>query len=345
MEFSLTGEGDLDLDGEWRDRVVGRLIRRVGEEYILVDLATRMVEDLQRRHKAGEYDGCATASALSAALQGHMQEISRDKHLRVRYVPGGEDEPDPDAPEPEGSRRERLLDGEADNFGFHRVERLPGNVGYLDVRLLNAVDITAETAVAAMNFLAHTYALIIDLRRNRGGDPETVALITSYLFNSRTHLNSLESRGEGAQSSQYWTQSYVPGRRYGEEKPVYVLLSSLTFSGAEEFAYNLKNLKRATLIGETTRGGAHPVALLWLDRHFRVTMPVARAVNPISGTNWEGTGVAPDIDVPEDEAFRRAYHLAADHVLDLELPDLSPPARKRLRDEIEEAFSDSLDRP
>ena len=338
MEYSLTGEGDLDLDAKSRARVISRLIEKLSDSYILTDLAERMVDDIQRRDEAGEYESITTASGLCAALQEHMQAISRDRHLRIRYSPMPEDEPDRDAPERVEERRERYATGEMENFGFFRAERLPGNVGYLDLRVFAAVDMAAETAVATMNFLANTYALIFDLRKNRGGWPDMIALLTTYLFDKPTHLNTMHKRGEDAGTQQYWTSPYVPGKRFGQEKPVYVLTSNFTFSGAEEFAYNLKNLKRAILLGETTLGGAHPVDFVWLDPHFRVIMPVARAVNPISGTNWEGTGVVPDIEVPEAEAYDKAYRMALEHVSSLDLPDLSAQARRMLREEVQGAL-------
>jgi C-terminal processing protease CtpA/Prc len=158
-----------------------------------------------------------------------------------------------------------------------------------------------------MNFLANTDALIVDLRRNGGGDPAMVALISSYLFAGETvHLNDLYWR-EGDSTRQWWTLPYVPGRRFGDKKPVYVLTAKRTFSAAEEFTYNLKNLKRATIVGETTGGGAHPGGGRRINNHFGVWVPTGRAINPYSKTNWEGTGVTPDIDVPADHALKVAY--------------------------------------
>ena len=114
-------------------------------------------------------------------------------------------------------------------------------------------------------------------------------------------------------TTQYWTPPYVPGKRL-TGKPVFVLTSKRTFSGAEEFSYNLKNLKRATIIGETTGGGAHPVSGHRVDDHFMIGVPFAKAVNPISKTNWEGTGVEPDVKVPADEALNVAKKMAAEQI-------------------------------
>ncbi|MCG3120544.1 MAG: hypothetical protein ALAOOOJD_03288 [bacterium] len=163
----------------------------------------------------------------------------------------------------------------------------------------------SEAAATAMNFLANTDALIIDLRRNGGGQPEMVALLSSYLFDKPTHLNDIYSRFDN-RTQEYWTSETVAGKRYGESKPVYVLTSNRTFSGAEEFAYNLKNLKRATIVGETTGGGAHPVRPHRITDHFMIGVPFARAINPITKTNWEGTGVTPDIETTAEQALKVA---------------------------------------
>ena len=163
-----------------------------------------------------------------------------------------------------------------------------------------------------MNFVAVSRALIVDLRENGGGSPAMVAYISSYLFDSRTHLNNLWTRRTD-RIDEFWTRD-VSGRRFGGEKPVYVLTSSRTFSGAEEFSYNLKSLKRATIIGETTGGGAHPVSGHAIGDHFMMGVPFARAINPITKTNWEGTGVAADVKVPAADALTTALNLTREGV-------------------------------
>jgi C-terminal processing protease CtpA/Prc len=196
------------------------------------------------------------------------------------------------------------------NCGFEKVEHLGGNVGYLKVNFFGDPDVCGPTAIAAMNFLGTVDAIIFDLRENGGGDPKMVALISTYLFAELTHLNDLWQRKDNS-TQQYWTLPYVPGKRL-DGKPVYLLTSKQTFSGAEEFSYNLKNLKRATLIGETTGGGAHPVMGHRIDEHFMIGVPFARAINPISKTNWEGTGVEPDVKVAAADALATAEKLAAE---------------------------------
>jgi len=161
-----------------------------------------------------------------------------------------------------------------------------------------------------MTFLAHCDAIIVDLRQNGGGDPAQIQLISSYLFEEPVHLNDLYARATDT-TENYWTLPYVPGTR-ASKADVYVLTSARTFSGAEEFSYNLQNLKRATIIGETTGGGAHPTNAMIVQHDFILRVPFARAINPVSKTNWEGTGVKPDIACPAAEAFDRAYALAVE---------------------------------
>ena len=196
--------------------------------------------------------------------------------------------------------------GRLDNFGIRRVERLDGNVGYLDVRRV-AVPANAGPAIAAaMELVAGTYALIIDLRHNDGGSPEGVVFWCSYLLDERpTHLNDIFHADTG-ETRQFWALPYVPGTRY-PDRPVYVLTSSHTFSGGEDFCYTLQALGRAQVIGETTGGGAHPTRPFPISAAVHIAIPFARSVNPVTGTNWQGTGVVPDVAVPEAQAYDAAY--------------------------------------
>jgi len=231
--------------------------------------------------------------------------------------------------------------GRLDNFGIRRVERLDGNVGYLDVRRV-AVPANAGPAIAAaMELVMGTYALILDLRRNGGGAPEGVAFWCSYLFPEEdpAHLNDIFHADTG-ETRQFWALPYVPGSRY-LDRPVYVLTSSHTFSGGEEFCYNLQALGRAELIGETTGGGAHPTRGFPVGGAVHMGIPFARAVNPVTGTNWEGTGVTPDVAVPEAEAYDVAYGKALRHVLAQD--DVPPPVKHEAREALTRLESGSGD--
>jgi C-terminal processing protease CtpA/Prc len=222
--------------------------------------------------------------------------------------------------------------GRLDNFGIHRVERLDGNIGYLDLRRVPVPAIAGPAMAAAMELVAGTYALIIDLRRNGGGAPDGVVFWCSYLFDERpTHLNDI-FRADTGETRQFWALPYVPGPRY-LERPVYVLTSERTFSGGEDFAYTLQALGRAEVIGETTGGGAHPTRVFPISRAVNIAVPFARSVNPVTGTNWQGTGVVPDVAAPEAEARDVAYAKALRHVLAME--DVPPPIEDEARSALD----------
>ena len=295
------------MDGETKSRVIDGAIANLNEFYVFPGTAKKMEDALRAHQKTGDYDSVNEAEAFARRLTDDLRAVSHDKHLGVNFspavLPKNQPGPNPDAE----ARMQTQL--ERNNCFFEKVERFPSNVGYLKFNAFANPSVCGATATAAMNFLANVDALIIDLRENGGGDPRMVAYISTYLFADATHLNDLYNRKEDT-TTQYWTLPYVPGKRLAG-KPVFVLTSKRTFSGAEEFTYNLKNLKRATIIGETTGGGAHPVAGHRIDDHFMIGVPFARAVNPISKTNWEGTGVEPDVKASADEALEVAKQMAA----------------------------------
>jgi retinol-binding protein 3 len=304
----------LRIDAATRARAVAGAAALLDTFYVFPDVAKRMGDSLRVRLARKEYDRYTNGVTFAMRLDDDLAEVAHDKHLHVNYsaraLPPDASHPagaPPPAPSPEDQAREReFLDGI--NCGFVKVEQLPGNVGYIKFNMFGDTDICAATASAAMTFVASTRALIIDMRENGGGSPGMVAFVSSYLFDRRTHLNDLWTRRTG-ETKEFWTSDSVSGRRFGGTKPIYVLTSARTFSGAEEFTYNLKNLKRATIVGETTGGGAHPVSGHRIDEHFMIGVPFARAINPITHPNWEGVGVKPDIAVPANDALETAQRL------------------------------------
>ena len=270
------------------------------DSYVFPDQVPGLEAKIRHWAQTHDYRSITTAVPLVEQLTKDLQELSHDHHLRVVF----KGQAPSVAPDPAG---EKAQDADS-NFGFRRAEVLDGNLGYLDIRFFPYASEAGETAVAAMNFVSHTRALIIDLRQNHGGDPGTVALILSYLFGDEpVHLNDIYWRPDNS-TGQYWTQGYVPGRKFTGD--VYVLMGSDTFSAGEEFAYDLQALHRATLIGERTGGGAHPITIHPVDDHFAVLIPSGRAINPITHTDWEATGVHPDVAAPNDQALAKAQALA-----------------------------------
>jgi retinol-binding protein 3 len=296
----------FDIDAATRRHVIDGAIAMLDEFYVFPEVAKKMGIAVRARAKRGEYDSVTDGDAFARLLAAHFQEVSHDKHIFVSFsptqLPGDSAPPNPDAM---ARQREAMRDA---NCAFEKVEHLKGNIGYLKFNGFADPEICGPTAIAAMNLLGGVDALIFDLRQNGGGDPKMVALLCSYLFEHPTHLNDLWTR-KGDETQQFWTLPYVPGKRL-PSIPVYVLTSHRTFSGAEEFTNNLKVLKRATIVGEVTGGGAHPVGGHRIDDRFTIGVPFARAINPITETNWEGVGVEPDVKVPAEDALTTAQALA-----------------------------------
>ena len=238
-----------------------------------------------------------------------LQQVTSDKHLRLLWS----DEPQ----EVGGAEEDEEFFADlarSENQGIRRVERLIDDIGYIGTTLVAEPADAAMMISAAMTLVANTRALILDLRENRGGSTYGMAYWCSYFFpeGESVHLTDVYRRTTG-QTQQFWTLPYVPGRRY-LDRPVYVLTGPVTFSGAEDLAYNLKVRNRATLVGESTRGGAHPTGYYPLTEHITVTVPYARSINPVTGGDWEGVGVAPDLAVPADKALDVAYQHALERI-------------------------------
>ena len=328
LSFSFTNfaqrQNDISLNAAERTQIIEAILSRLNESYVLPETAAQMEKSIRSRIQKGEYNQIISSAALAQTLTSHLREISNDKHLSVNFsyepIPANENQSEPTTEEKEMFRR---FAG-SQNFGFEKVERLNGNVGFIELNGFINPELGAETAIAAMNFLANTDALIIDLRYNGGGEPGLAQLISTYFFSGKpVHLHSINWR-EGNRTQQYWTLPYVPGKRY-VDKPIFILTSKRTFSAPESFAYNLQALKRATIVGEITRGGANPAKDFRVNEHFSLLVPIGRAVNPVTGTNWEGTGIKPDIETTEVQASKTAHLAALQKLL-----DTSPSERKKM---------------
>jgi hypothetical protein len=314
--------GAAALDKKTKAAIIDSVRFHFDKTYVFPDVAEKMGKALSKNLKKGEYDGLDDLDAFARKLTEDMVGISGDRHIWV--LPASEEEiriARQDEPTDEDDTMQRLRDAYT-NFGFERVERLDNNIGYLKFNRFAPAEEAGDIAVAALNFLANSYAIIIDLRDNGGGYPSMIQLISSYFFEEPVHLNNFYIR-ETDTLHQFWTQAHVQGPRLAD-KPLYVLTSNRTFSGAEEFTYNMKNLKRGTIIGETTGGGAHPTSRIVIpDLAVKISVPFGRAINPITGTNWEGTGVEPDIQVPRDEALDTAIYEAVKKLHEeAEIPEL-----------------------
>ena len=312
-----------------RKELIDALLQKLNALYVFPEAAKNAETLIRERAAKKEYDQIANGADLGRKLTEDLQGVTRDKHLRVLFNPQGFPKREEGAPG-EKEFEEIRQQGRISNFGFERVERLQGNVGYLDVRRFFFADMSGDTIAAAMNFLANTDALIVDLRNHRGGEPETVALFDSYFFSEPTEVNAVYWRPTNT-TQQFWTSPHVAGKRY-LNKPVYILTSGITFSGAEAFAYDLKAYKRATLIGEQTRGGAHPAPVYPLTTYFAAQIPIGKAVNPVTKTNWEGIGIEPDVKVPAEQALKTAHVTALKEIMNRQQ---NPEVKTQLNNLIE----------
>ncbi len=283
----------------------------VAERYVFPGLGADLSQLLADRLADGRYALAPDEESLAATLTQELQSLNADKHLRLRYSASELPERGDEAAE----LAAMAAWAQRTAGGIARAEWLDGNVGYLDLRpLLFPPSIAGEAVAAAMTLIAPADALLIDLRQCLGGDPGMVAMLCTYLFGAEpVHLIDMISRpgADGtAQIRQSWTMPFAPGRHFGPDKPVFVLTSGTTFSGGEELAYDLQQLGRATVVGERTRGGAHPVEGFRIRPHLQATIPIARSLSPVSGGNWEGTGVLPDVPVAAGEALDAACQRA-----------------------------------
>ncbi|HEX3464853.1 MAG TPA: S41 family peptidase [Candidatus Elarobacter sp.] len=298
--------------------------------YVYPSRAREAAALLRRNAASGAYDGLRDA-ALAQRVTADLAGVLHDKHVRLMY---SVDVNPPAKASGKGPSPEELAQQEAFyrqvDYGMGRVAHLPGNIGYLDLRYFF---MSADPAAARRVFdgmidsVAYSDAIVLDLRRNHGGDPRAIARVLSHFLAPKTHLNDFVERGDGdAKIADSTYTEEVAGPRI--TAPLYVLTSSETFSGGEECAYDVQALKRGTLLGAVTGGGANPGDTRRIDDHFAIFVPDARARNPITKTNWEGVGVKPDIELPRERALIAAYGMA----LDAKLKDtsLSTPQRANL---------------
>ncbi|MFD7031521.1 S41 family peptidase [Streptomyces sp. NPDC059917] len=290
--------------------VIDETVRLLTEHYVFPEIAEQLTGLLRARLTDGAYD-VDDAEELARLVTEDLQSLNGDRHLRLKH------HAEPVSPK-EGEATLAAIRGDFDTSlgGAPRVQLLDGGVVVVELApMLFPLDWAAEPLGAALTLASRARALIIDLRTNRGGDPDTVAFVCSHLLDERTHLNTMHWRG-GERREQSWSQPHVPGPRFGGSKPLYVLTSESSFSAAEELAYDLQQLGRAVIVGERTRGGAHPCRGWTVHPHLEATIPFGRAVNPVSGTNWEGTGVRPDVPCTAAEALDRAHELALARLAD-----------------------------
>jgi len=318
INHTFAQESNQSISDSEKTKTIESVASIINRNYIFPEVSNKIDSLLHSKLKKRGYSTIKSYSGFASALTKDIQSFNHDRHLRVLF-------------EPKRIARENLVISATDsikfaqdyaaslkhnNYFFKQVSILEGNIGYLDFRRFISPEYAAETAIAAMNMLSNTDAIIIDLRNNGGGSPEMVQLISSYFFgNESVHLNSIYNR-RNESNKQYWTLPYVSGKK-NPKAQLYIITSKKTFSAAEEFAYNLKHISRAMVIGENTAGGAHSGGRIKATEKYYVWTPMGRSINPITNSNWEGIGVEPHIKVPEKDALIEAHIKALDSLKSL----------------------------
>ena len=294
------------IDARAREEVLDTLAQKLESNYVVVDVARKLAATVRAKEKANAYKLITQGPELARALTDDLYAVAHDKHLRVAFSVAPLPEGPIGPPPPEVFKK---LNGM-----IPKLEILEGNVGYMRVNGVPPVESAGGPMAAAFAFLQNTDALIIDNRENHGGDPHTVALYMSYLSTGPSHLVTTFHWRTGNRTEEFKTTE-LGERSYGATKPVFVLTSSATFSGGEEFSYDVQAFKRGVIVGEITGGGANPGGPMHLGHHFLVNMPGGQAFNAVTGTNWEGVGVKPDVSVPAKDALSKAHALAIDQLI------------------------------
>lgn len=298
------------LGPEERQQVTILLGQTLRQHWVFPDAGRKLEEALLQKLRAGAYDGFKEPAAFADAITRDVVSITQDRHFHLFFDPDSvkAQRAVPDSAAAKAARDQELKEDQEFNFGFQEVRILEGNVGYIRLDGFSELASAADTAAAAMAMVSHTDALILDLRRNHGGYTDTLQFLASYAFEGDPTLLYTEHSREGGSEvlTQYSTLPYVPGaRRPG--RPLYILTSSYSFSAAEALPYYLKNRKKAVVVGEVSGGGAHPWTGYAVGERFFTHIPTSRTPDPITGTDWEGVGVQPDIEVPASQALDTAH--------------------------------------
>jgi hypothetical protein len=294
---AAAGPPGAAVDAAQKREVIDALGRQLQVHYVFPEVAATLATQLKAKQQADGYAGATDSKAFAKALTEDLRTLGKDKHFTVVYQPGKNSGP--------GGGGPGGMDPAKLSFGIDRVQRLPGNIGYLELRAFMGGKQVEEAISDAMNILRGTDAMIVDLRRNGGGEPATVAWLMSHFFaaDDKRHLNDIYNRPNDTTES-FHTDPAAPVHFTG---PVYVLTSKQTFSGGEEAAYDFQTQKRGIVVGEVTGGGANPGDIVPLAAGFKAVIPSGRAINPVTKTNWEGVGVQPDIAVPAPQALKVAH--------------------------------------
>ncbi len=307
INFQVSTAQDKSFTKKYKEQAIHSLSKLMNNFYVFPAVAKITEEHLLNQLKEGYFDQFENDATFAAGLTESVQAINKDKHMRIRankpYTAPA------NSPERKFEERlDRINWSRRSNSGFSTVKVMEGNVGYLDLRGFAGLKSGKAIADAYMKLMSRTDAVIIDLSKNGGGSPNMVQYLCSYFFDQKLHLNSLYWR-EGDETREFWTLDKVGGNKM-PDIPLFVITSNKTFSAAEEFSYNMQTQKRATLVGQTTGGGANPGGTMRINDNLNVFIPTGKAINPITKTNWEGIGVIPEVKTTVEETLDKAHELA-----------------------------------
>lgn len=288
--------------------LVDSVTKALNRWYIFPDKSALVEKTLKANYKKGLYNKANNSRELSMLLNTDIQATYKDKHLAVRYNPMMERHLLTTTPDSIIKLEEEMMlqDDRNRNFDFIKVEKLPGNIGYLrwDGFAGNLTEVT-PIMDGAFRFVANTKALIIDMRYNGGGSPQTVLAMENYFFDKKIPMTHIIDFNKDT------LKQYIDPAKttFKLKMPVYILTGKITFSGAEDFTYGMKHSKRAVVVGDTSGGGAHPTDGFLAGKGFIINIPTARSYSEYTKTDWEGTGVYPDFPIKSEKAMAKAQAL------------------------------------
>lgn len=291
-----------------KKEIVDKAFVLLKENYIFPDKVAPMEKALRKKISEGYYAQFSNTNDFLKNLNHDMETLVNDRHvniffdsIRVKQIraeaKGTYSQP---SFSPEFLKRARY-----ENNMVRKVERLDGNIGYLKLDMFVDSRISKPTLLAAMTFLSNSDALIIDLRQNGGGNANTVSFLMSYFLSDSTLVSQFTSRLTKTTTNVYIERDEEV-KKFASNIPLYVLVSKRTSSAAEAFAYQLQAFKRAVVVGDTTNGEANPGYGFALNDNLWMMIPTSVNVNAITKTNWQGTGVLPDIVIKSENALNTA---------------------------------------
>jgi tetratricopeptide (TPR) repeat protein len=299
----IAQQGNNISDKDYKVEVLQKIASLLETNYVIPEMAEKYAAEFKKKYEYGSYETYTNPKEFAEQITADLIGITKDKHINFRLIESSDIGEKPASSLHHPLRYHRL--GIKENKGFSKLEWMEGNIGYLDIRRFYYFPDVRDMVIGAMRILSNADAIIIDLRENGGGSGD---YLSSYFLKHPTQLTGWYSRKDDF-LTEFWTFKDIGVKRL-TDVPLFLLTSKRTFSAAESFAYDMKVRERATIIGEATKGGAHSVDLFKIDDQFEIYIPTARAINPVTGGNWEGTGVIPDIPVPSESALKTALVLA-----------------------------------